>query len=406
MKIVEGGIIAPKGFTAGGKFIGLKKRKRDLSIVLSEKPCEVAATFTTNKVKAAPVLWNQKIYANQNKVKALVVNSGNANACTGAKGYEDTVLTASTLADVGGFSKEEVLVASTGVIGVPLPIEKIVKGVKELYPLLDDNVQSAVEAAEAIMTTDTKMKTISLEFEISGKKVRIGGMAKGSGMIHPNMATMLSFITTDISISRELFREALKDITASSYNMISVDGDTSTNDMVIALANGMAENNRIETKGIDYQMFYDAFLYVNEYLAKEIVRDGEGASKFIEVTAKGAKTKKDAILIVKSILTSNLVKTAFFGEDANWGRVLCAAGYSGADFNPDHSSLYFSSHDDSILLLEKGLPLDFDENKAFEILKNSEISILIDVDEGEYSATGWGCDLSYEYVKINGEYRT
>lgn len=406
MNIIEGGIIAPKGFKAGGKFIGLKKKKKDLAILVSEAPCNVAAAFTTNKVKAAPVLWNYDIYENYSTIKGLVVNSGNANSCTGKKGLEDTRTMAQTMADLMGIKEKEILVASTGVIGVPMPIEKIVKGIGELYPKVDNDTTSGVNAAESIMTTDTTMKTISVKFEIGGKEVHIGGMAKGSGMIHPNMATMLSFITTDVNIDKGLFRDSLKEITQDTYNMISVDGDTSTNDMVMAMANGMAENPKINEKNQDYEVFYEAFLYVNKYLAQSIVKDGEGASKFIETTVTGAKSKDDAKAVVKSILTSNLVKTAMFGEDANWGRVICAAGYSGADFDPDKSTLYFMSNGEKILLTEKGLPVDFDEDKAFHILENNEIQILLELNEGEYSATGWGCDLSYEYVKINGEYRS
>ncbi|MPW26636.1 bifunctional ornithine acetyltransferase/N-acetylglutamate synthase [Alkalibaculum sp. M08DMB] len=406
MHIVEGGVVAPKGFKSGGKFIGLKKKRKDLSIVLSEIPCSFAALFTTNKVKAAPVIWNQEIYNNYSKIRALVINSGNANACTGQKGYEDTVLTAKTLAKSIGADQHEILVASTGVIGVPLPIDKITNNIDGLVQELDDDVVSGINAAEGIMTTDTNIKMISVKIEIEGKEIHIGGMAKGSGMIHPNMATMLSFITTDINIDESLLRDTLKEITKDTYNMISVDGDTSTNDMVIALANGMAGNAQIISRDENYKIFYDAFLYVNKYLAQEIVRDGEGASKFIEVNVNGAKSKEDAILIVKSVLTSNLVKTALFGEDANWGRVLCAAGYSGADFNPDKATLYFESNNESILLLEQGLPVTFDEDKAFNILKNNDITIRIELEEGEGSSTGWGCDLSYEYVKINGEYRT
>jgi len=302
--------------------------------------------------------------------------------------------------------EQEVLVASTGVIGVPLPVEKIVKGIGELIPLVDDDVVSGINAAEAIMTTDTNIKSISIKMNIGGKDVHIGGMAKGSGMIHPNMATMLSFITTDVAIDKDLLRDTLKEITKDTYNMISVDGDTSTNDMVIAMANGMAGNTPIHSQDEDYKTFYEGFLYVNKYLAQEIVRDGEGASKFIEVTANGAKSKNDAVLIVKSILTSNLVKTALFGEDANWGRVLCAAGYSGGDFNPDLATLYFEGNNEKILLLENGLPVSFNEDQAFHILQNRDIKIVMELGQGDASATGWGCDLSYEYVKINGEYRT
>lgn len=406
MHIVDGGIVAPKGFKAGGKYIGLKKKRKDLSILVSETPCEFAGVFTTNKVKAAPVKWNQNIFYGNGKVKGLVVNSGNANACTGEQGFKDSQTMAETVARFIKSDANEILVASTGVIGVPLPINTITNGIGDLIKEIDDDVVSGINAAEGIMTTDTNIKMISVKINIDGKDVHIGGMAKGSGMIHPNMATMLSFITTDININVDLLREMLKDITLDTYNMISVDGDTSTNDMVLALANGEAGNKEITEKNENYKKFYDAFLYVNKYLAQEIVRDGEGASKFIEVNVKGAKDKNDAKLIAKSILTSNLVKTAMFGEDANWGRVLCAAGYSGAEFNPDKATLTFESDHHNILLLEKGLPVSFDEDKAFEILKNHDIIITMQLEEGDGCATGWGCDLSYEYVKINGEYRT
>ncbi|MFZ7132787.1 MAG: bifunctional glutamate N-acetyltransferase/amino-acid acetyltransferase ArgJ [Eubacteriales bacterium] len=406
MHIVEGGIVAPKGFKAAGKHVGLKKKRKDLSIVVSDVPCDFAAVFTTNKVKAAPVKWNENIYHHHGKIKAVVVNSGNANACTGEKGFQDTSLTAETLAKYIGADKYEIIVASTGVIGVPLPIKKIREGIGEVICEIDDDVVSGINAAEGIMTTDTNIKMISVKIQIDGEEVHIGGMAKGSGMIHPNMATMLSFITTDVNIDGQLLRETLKEIAADTYNMISVDGDTSTNDMVIAMTNGQAGNSRIMKRDKNYQIFYDAFFYVNQYLAQEIVRDGEGASKFIEVTVSGAQSKSDAVLVVKSILTSNLVKTALFGEDANWGRVLCAAGYSGAQFDPEQATLTFESDHHSIVLLEKGLPVDFDEDKAFEILKNHDIKIHMQLQEGQETATGWGCDLSYEYVKINGEYRT
>ena len=406
MHIVDGGIVAPKGFKAGGKYIGLKKKRTDLSILVSEKPCDFAGVFTTNKVKAAPVKWNQNISTENGKVKGLVVNSGNANACTGEQGYKDAKKMAASLGEYINADDNEILVASTGVIGVPLPIDTITKGIGELIKEIDDDVVSGINAAEGIMTTDTNIKMISVKVDIDGKDVRIGGMAKGSGMIHPNMATMLSFITSDVKMDVNLLREMLKEITLDTYNMISVDGDTSTNDMVLTLANGEAGNKKITEKNEDYRKFYEAFIYVNKYLAQEIVRDGEGASKFIEVNVKGAKDTTDAKLIAKSILTSNLVKTAMFGEDANWGRVLCAAGYSGAQFDPDKATLTFESDHHSILLLEKGLPVAFDEDKAFEILENHDIIITMSLEEGDGCATGWGCDLSYEYVKINGEYRT
>ncbi|NTW72393.1 MAG: bifunctional ornithine acetyltransferase/N-acetylglutamate synthase [Eubacteriaceae bacterium] len=406
MHIIEGAINSPKGYKAGGKFVGIKKKRKDLSIIFSEKPAVIAALFTTNVVKAAPVTWNMKIHDSHKPIRSIVINSGNANACTGKKGAEDNEKMAETIALELGILKEEVLVASTGVIGVPLPIDTVVQGIQSLSKELDDELASGLNAAEGIMTTDTILKNIAVEIELDGKKITLAGIAKGSGMIHPNMATMLSFITTDADIEEVLLRKALKDICTNTYNMISVDGDTSTNDMVITMANGMAGNKKITEENDDYQVFYQALYYVNEHLAKEIVKDGEGASKFLEVTLEGAKTVEDARLMVKSVLNSSLVKTAMFGEDANWGRVLCAMGYSGAEFNPEKASLEFEANGEKIRLLEEGLPLKFDEDLAYKILQNHDIKINIFLEEGTAKATGWGCDLSYDYVKINGEYRT
>ncbi|SHE54232.1 bifunctional ornithine acetyltransferase/N-acetylglutamate synthase [Alkalibacter saccharofermentans] len=406
MHVIEGAINSPKGFTAAGKHVGVKKKRKDLSIVLSENPAAVAAMFTTNKVKAAPVVWNMDVYEKGKPIRAIVVNSGNANACTGKKGMDDTVLMAETTAESFGIKREEVIVASTGVIGVPLPIDIIRDGIKELSKDLDEELISGLNAAEGIMTTDTTIKNIAVEIEIGGKAVIVAGMAKGSGMIHPNMATMLSFVTTDADISQELLRKALKQIGKDTYNMISVDGDTSTNDMVVVMANGMAGNEKITEENKDYRTLYKALYHINEHLAKEIVKDGEGASKFIEVKITGAKTTEDARKMVKSVLTSNLVKTAMFGEDANWGRVLCAMGYSQADFDPEKASLEFEASGQKILLLKEGLPVAFDEDYAYELLQNRDIKIHATLEDGEAQATGWGCDLSYDYVKINGEYRT
>ncbi|MBF7096518.1 bifunctional glutamate N-acetyltransferase/amino-acid acetyltransferase ArgJ [Alkalibacter mobilis] len=406
MHIVEGAINKPAGFKAAGKHIGVKKKRKDLAIVFSEKPAVFAAMFTTNKVKAAPVLWNMKIYDSEKPIKAIVVNSGNANACTGVRGSEDTEKMASATAKALECQPEEVFVASTGVIGVPLPIELITEGISVLAKEVSDEMTSGLNASEAIMTTDTTMKVITVETEIGGKVVTISGMAKGSGMIHPNMATMLSFITTDVDISQDLLRKALKEIGKDTYNMISVDGDTSTNDMVMVMANGMAQNPAITDENNDFHKFYKALYHVNEHLAKEIVKDGEGASKFLEVTLEGAKTEDDARMLVKSVLTSNLVKTAMFGEDANWGRILCAMGYSEADFDPEGTSLEFEGGGQKIILMKEGLPIAFDEDFAYGILQNRDIKINISLEDGQASATGWGCDLSYEYVKINGEYRS
>lgn len=401
---IEGSVTAPKGYSATGDHVGLKKKKKDLMLVKSEVAATASGVFTTNLVKAAPVLWNQQ--AVNNKICGIVVNSGNANACTGELGCRHTEIMAQTYAECIGAGKENIIVSSTGVIGVHLPIEKIVDGIKKLTPTLESTREGGKRAAEGIITTDTYTKEIAVEVEVDGKAVRIGGIAKGSGMIHPNMATMLSFITSDVAISKDLLDKALKESVEDTYNMISVDGDTSTNDMVLVLANGMAGNQEIVAENEDYLKFKAALDYVNKYLAKQIVNDGEGVTKVLEVVVKGAICKDDARKIAKSVICSNLVKTAFFGEDANWGRILCAAGYSGGKFNPNKTTISFSSLGGNITLFKDGEPLKFDEDKALQILKERKIQILISLRNGNAEATAWGCDLSYEYVKINGEYRT
>jgi len=402
----KGSITSPKGYHATGSHIGIKECKKDLAIIYSEVPAKVAGVFTTNLVKASSILWDQKIVQNHNLARAIVINSGNANACTGDVGINHTELMATELASCLGVNKNQVLVASTGVIGVPLPIDTIVEGINNTYNKLGNTNLDANLASEAIMTTDTCSKQISVEFTIDEKKIRIGGIAKGSGMIHPNMATMLSFITTDINISRELLTKALKKSAEDSYNMISVDGDTSTNDLVILLANGLGGNTEIKEENEEYYLFKEALHYVNLFLAHQIVKDGEGAKKFIAVKVTGAASKKDAKLLSKSVITSNLVKTAFFGEDANWGRILAAMGYSGADFNPTGVSIKFHNGTHSIMLMEEGTPLQFDEELALKILKENEITVELILKEGNGEAIAWGCDLSYEYVRINGDYRS
>ncbi|MBS7525594.1 bifunctional glutamate N-acetyltransferase/amino-acid acetyltransferase ArgJ [Fusibacter paucivorans] len=405
-KVIPGYINKPVGFKAAGMFSGIKKAKKDLAMVYTSYPAEVACVFTTNVVKAAPVLWNKNVYESGEKVSAIVVNSGNANACTGLQGIADNETMATKTAALLDCKPSGVLVASTGVIGVPMPMTVIEKGIDQIVPKLKEDDASGLEAAEAIMTTDTFTKTICVQFEIEGKTVTISGMSKGSGMIHPNMATMLSFVTTDAVISKAVLSQMLKEINEDTYNMISVDGDTSTNDMVLVLANGAVGHTPIATGTPAYDAFKEAFYYVHETLAKQIVKDGEGANKLIEVAVEGANNTIEAKQIVKSVLTSNLVKTALFGEDANWGRVLCAAGYSGAAFDPMKVDLWFSSEQGKIQLLAKGEPIVFSEDKAAEILSADEIKIALALQEGEGSAVGWGCDLSYEYVKINGEYRS
>jgi len=401
---IEGSVTAPLGFSATGDHVGLKKKKKDLSIIKSDVPAIAAAVFTTNTVKSAPVLWNQKTI--NNKILGIVVNSGNANACTGELGLKHTEIMAQALAECMNCDKENILVNSTGVIGVNLPIDKVVDGIKKIYPNLSPSRAESKHAAEGIMTTDTFAKEIAVEFEIDGKIVKIGGIAKGSGMIHPNMATMLAFITTDADISKEMLDKALKENSDDTYNMISVDGDTSTNDTVAILANGLAKNNPITKEDGNYKIFLSALDVVNKFLAKQIINDGEGVTKVLEVVVKNAYTKDDARKIAKSIICSNLVKTAFFGEDANWGRILCAAGYSGANFNPNKATISFSSLGGNITLFKIGEPLNFDEDKAIQILRERKIQVLLTLADGAEEAVAWGCDLSYDYVKINGKYRT
>ena len=406
IKKINGSITNPKGFYATGSHIGIKDYKKDLALIYSEVPAKAAGVFTSNIVKASSILWNQNLTQNADGTRAIVINSGNANACTGEVGIKHTELMATELASCLEVNKNQVLVASTGIIGVPLPIDTIITGIKNTYKKLGNTNLDANLASEAIMTTDTHQKQISVEFSVEGKKVRIGGIAKGSGMIHPNMATMLAFITTDINISKELLNKALKKSVDDSYNMISVDGDTSTNDMVILLANGLGGNLEIKEENEDYYLFEQALHYVNLFLAQEIVRDGEGAKKFIAVKVNGAASKNDARLISKSVITSNLVKTAFFGEDANWGRILAAMGYSGANFNPTKVSIKFHNGSHSINLMQNGTPVQFDEKLALKILKKNEITVELQLKEGNGEAIAWGCDLSYDYVKINGDYRS
>ncbi|MBC3900087.1 bifunctional glutamate N-acetyltransferase/amino-acid acetyltransferase ArgJ [Acetobacterium malicum] len=407
MKVIKtGGVTTPTGFKTGGINCGIKKSgKNDLAMIVSEVPGATSIMTTTNVVKAAPILWCNKVMSNPYK-QAVVVNSGNANACTGQKGEEAVAATANKAAAVLDLQPEDVLIASTGVIGVILPVEKILSGIETLGPKLGNSQEDGDIAANTILTTDTIKKTIAVEVEIGGKSVKIGGMAKGSGMIHPNMATMLSFVTTDVKIAPALLDKLLKETTVDTYNMISVDGDTSTNDMVTVIANGMAGNLPLQENTPDYEIFKEAFIYVHKTLAKKIIRDGEGASKFVEVEVHGTKTKDDARKLAKSVITSSLVKTALFGEDANWGRVLCALGYSGADFDPLKVSLVFSSQAGMITLLNDGAPIAFDEDEAKKVLSETYIYIAVEMEEGDEKAVAWGCDLSYDYVKINGDYRS
>ena len=405
MKKINGGITSPKGFKAVGFFAGLRRKKDDMAIIYSEVPADCVAVFTKSIVKAAPILIDMEILKRTKTIQAIVINSGYANACTGQKGLDDAKTMIETTRKLLDLDEDSVLVSSTGVIGMPLPIEKVLKGLEDNYMGLGNTLEHNEMAANAIMTLDTVTKKVAVEIEINGKIVTIGGIAKGSGMIHPNMGTMLAYIATDANISYDLLDELLKQSVDDSYNMISVDGDTSTNDSLIVLANKMAGNNEISHKDDSYYKFKEAFDYVNLSLAQQIVRDGEGAGKFIEVNLTGAKTKKEARILAKSVISSNLVKIAFFGEDANWGRIVCALGNNEIDFNIDKTSINIEYKDKKIEMLKDGVPLDFNNEKALEILSKDEIKVNISLNEGVESATAWGCDLSYEFVRINGSYR-
>ncbi len=398
------GINHIKGFKTAGVSCGIKKENRkDLALIFSVVPAVAAGVFTVNKVKAAPVLLDLKNIKNP-VTRAVVINSGNANACTGRKGMENAGRMVTTAASLLGIKPEEVLVSSTGVIGVQLPVEKVEKGIARAA--LDLAEDGGDEAARAIMTTDTIEKKGALKLRLGGREVKVGAIAKGSGMIHPNMATMLCYILTDAAIEKGMLQEILKEAVDSSFNLISVDGDTSTNDSVITLASGMAGNKPITQKNEDYYKLLEAYKTVTAAMARAIVRDGEGATKFLTAKVVNGATLEDARKGARAIISSNLVKAAFFGEDANWGRILCALGYSGAQFDPAKVDLFISSKNGGIKLVESGEGLVFDEELASRVLEEKDIEILVDLQDGEYEAHAWGCDLSYDYVKINGSYRT
>ncbi|MGL4799759.1 MAG: bifunctional ornithine acetyltransferase/N-acetylglutamate synthase [Cellulosilyticaceae bacterium] len=406
MKLTQKGILVAKGFKAAGEYIGIKKQKKDMAVIYSEVPCVYAGAFTQNIVKAAPVLWDEKILKQGGAVKAVVINSGNANAVTGEIGEQDTEKMAQLVSESLGLTKEEVLVCSTGVIGVPLPMDKIEQGIGFVCSQLDDTKEAAQNAATAILTTDTFMKEIAIEDDLGNHTFHIGAMGKGSGMIHPNMATMLAFVTTDVCIAQPMLQKALSKCVNTTFNMITVDGDTSTNDSVIVMANGAAQNEEIVEEGEAFDIFCQSLYEVLKYVAISIVRDGEGATKLLEVEMKNVESFEKGKALAKSILTSSLVKTAFFGEDANWGRILAAMGYAGVSFDPKKVVLVLESDMGHITMFKEGLPVKFSEQKAKTILKESEIRILVDMGEGDEVVTAWGCDLSYDYVKINGEYRS
>ena len=407
MKIITGGVTAAKGFQAASTAAGIKYQGRtDMAMVYSEKPCVAAGTFTTNIVKAAPVKWDQEIVYQHPSAQVIICNSGIANACTGEEGFSYCRATAKAAAETLNVDENSVLVASTGVIGMQLPIQKLADGVKAMAPKLQGTLEAGNEAAKAIMTTDTKEKEVAVQIEVGGKTVTIGGMCKGSGMIHPNMCTMLGFVTTDACISKQLLQEALSQDVKDTYNMVSVDGDTSTNDTVLLLANGMAENPEINEKNEDYQKFREALNYINTTLAKKIAGDGEGATALFEVRIIGAESKEQAVTLSKSIVTSSLTKAAIYGHDANWGRILCAMGYSGAQFDPEKVDLYFESKAGKIQIIENGVAVDYSEEEATKILSEDAVTAIADVKMGDCTATAWGCDLTYDYIKINADYRS
>lgn len=412
-KVIDGGICASKGFKASGIYCGIKrpandtpetKHKNDICIFVSDTVCNTAAVYTQNKVKGAPILVTKKnLEKSGNKSIAVIANSKNANTCN-ADGIEKAEAMCELLAKELNIPKEQVIVASTGVIGQILPIEPIKTGIPKLVKELDYNKN--IEAATAIMTTDTVKKEYAVEFEIDGVKCHLGGMAKGSGMIHPNMATTLNFITTDCSISSNLLQEALSEIVKITYNCLSIDGDTSTNDMVSLMANGMADNKEITSHGADFDTFKSALYEVMANLTRMLAKDGEGATKLIECITSGAKDKDTAITVAKSVVCSSLFKAAIFGEDANWGRILCAVGYAQADFDINNVDVDLKSKNSIISVCKNGSGIEFSEEKASEILSADEIYVLINLNDGSEKATAWGCDLTYDYVKINGDYRT
>ena len=400
-------VTSPAGFKASGVHCGLKKSllKKDLALIYSDVVATSCGVYTKNKVIGAPLTVTKQHLVNK-KAQAIIINSGNANTCNGDDGLSKAKKMANLCAKELNIKNDDVLVASTGVIGVPLNIDAIKDGIPQLVNNLSSEIQGAKNASMAIMTTDTIEKQAGIEIEVGGKKITIAAMAKGSGMIHPNMATMLSFITTDISISPALLKEALKQSVNISYNRISVDGDSSTNDMVLIMANGLADNETIIEKNEDYNLFLEALTTLNIYISKKIAKDGEGATKLIECTVSNANSIEDAETLSKSVVTSSLVKAAIFGSDANWGRILCALGYSGIDFDPEKVDVSFASNAGEIIVCIDGSSVNFDEAKAKEILLQDEIKILIDMKQGLSEVTTWGCDLTYDYVKINGDYRS
>ena len=407
MKVITGGVTAAKGFEAAGVEAAIKyKNRKDMAIIYSKKPCVMAGTFTSNVVKAAPVLWDKKVVEESPYGQAVIVNAGIANACTGAEGMAYCAQTAKKVEEVLGIPRDQVLVASTGVIGMQLPIDRIETGIEKLVREKTDTIEAGTQAAEAIMTTDTHSKQAAVEIEIGGFKVTLGGMSKGSGMIHPNMCTMLAFVTTDAVISKDALTKIVKEDVEDTFNMISVDGDTSTNDTLLVMANGMAENEEIKEGTPEFEAFKEAVHYINETLAKMMAGDGEGATALIEAKVIGAATKEEAKILSKSVVCSSLTKAAVYGHDANFGRMICALGYSGVAFDPGKIELFFESKAGRIQVFKDGVSTNYDEEEASKILAQPEVTILADMKMGTKEATAWGCDLTYDYVKINADYRS
>ncbi|MBE5884617.1 MAG: bifunctional glutamate N-acetyltransferase/amino-acid acetyltransferase ArgJ [Lachnospiraceae bacterium] len=407
MKQIAGGVTAAKGYEAAGVEAAIKyQNRKDMALIYSTAPCKVAGTFTTNVVKAAPVLWDKNLVETAPFVQAVVVNSGIANACTGKQGLDCCKAEAKCAGGLLGVPENAVLVASTGVIGMQLPVDRINAGIEKLVAAKQPTLEAGLDAAKAIMTTDTVHKEVAVQVEIGGKTVTLGGMCKGSGMIHPNMCTMLGFVTTDANISKEMLQKAVSADVVDSFNMISVDGDTSTNDTLLVMANGLADNAEITAEGADYDAFCEALHFITTYLAKKMAGDGEGATALFETKVVGAATKEDARTLAKSVICSSLTKAAIFGHDANWGRILCALGYSGAQFDPENVDLYFCSQSGQIHIFGNGVACDYSEEEATKILSDPEVTVLVDMHMGDAEATAWGCDLSYDYVKINADYRS
>lgn len=407
MKVIQGGVTAAKGYEAASCEANIKYSGRtDMAMIFSEKPCTLAGTFTSNVVKAACVQWDKQLVDSGKPLHAVVVNSGIANACTGQEGFDACIKTAKAVEEKKNVPYTSVAVASTGVIGMQLPVDKLTAGVIRMSDSLDGSLEAGTAASKAIMTTDTVNKEVAVSFVISGKEVVLGGMSKGSGMIHPNMCTMLGFLTTDLAIEKSLLQKALSEVVKDTFNMITVDGDTSTNDTLLIMANAEAGNDVINSENEDYNTFKEALLYVCTFLAKKMAADGEGASKLFEARVINAKTKEDARTLSRAIVGSNLSKAAIYGCDANFGRFLCAMGYSGSVFDQNDVELYFESRVGRLKVFDKGVPLAFDEDKALEIMKADEVTVYVNMNEGESEATAWGCDLTYDYVKINADYRS